>query len=247
MFTGLVEDLGTVVALTPLPRGSGQRLRLRARLLEEPMKLGDSLAVDGVCLTVVTMRPGEVEVEAGPETLSRTTLDGLAVGQRVNLERALRLGDRLGGHLVEGHVDGVGVIAQSARRGDSWDVTFACPASILRYVVEKGAIAIDGVSLTVNRVDAKGFSVSLVPYTQERITLHQKAVGQRVNLEVDMIGKYVEKLLMPYLPNQSAHQSSHPSATNSANQANQSDAPGAPHAENRGGLTLEKLKENGFV
>lgn len=218
MFTGLVEEVGTVVALAPLPRGSGHRIRLRARLLDEPMRLGDSLAVEGVCLTIVSSRPGEAEVEAGPETLSRTTLGSLTVGQRVNLERAMRLGDRLGGHLVAGHVDGVGDIAESARRGDSWDVKIRCAPAILRYIVEKGAIAIDGVSLTVNEVNGTGFSVSLVPYTQERITLNTKAIGQRVNLEVDLIGKYVEKLLAPYLP-----------------------------AENRGGLTLEKLKENGFV
>ncbi len=221
MFTGLVEDLGRIVALTPLPKKSGQRLRLQARLFDEVLPLGASLAVDGACLTVVSAQPGEVEVEAGPETLARTTLGGFAVGQPVHLERALRLGDRLGGHLVTGHIDGCGEVAATAQRGDNWDLRIACAADILRYIVEKGAIAVDGVSLTVNTVDEGGFGVSLVPYTQTRIGLHKKRVGARVNLEVDLIGKYVYKLLLPYAKDEGGGE--------------------------RGGLTLEKLKENGFV
>jgi riboflavin synthase len=217
MFTGLIEDLGIVVALTPLPQKSGHRLRLRAGLLDEPMALGASLAVNGVCLTVVSARPGEVEVEAGPETLSRTTLGQLTIGQSVQLERALRLSDRLGGHLVSGHVDGVGEVKSSARRGDSWDLRIGCGPEILRYIVEKGAITVDGISLTVNQLDGSSFSISLVPYTQQRVILHQKSVGEPVNLEVDLIGKYVEKLVAPYAP---------------------------PEAR---ALTLQKLKEHGFV
>jgi riboflavin synthase len=219
MFTGLVEDLGSIAAVAPLPKGSGRRLRLQARLLDEVMALGDSLAVDGACLTVVSARPGEVEVEAGPETLSRTTLGGFTVGQVVHLERALRLSDRLGGHLISGHVDGRGELVASGPRGDNWDLRITCPVELLRYVVEKGAIAVDGVSLTVNSVDARGFTISLVPYSQERVTLHRKSIGGHVNLEVDLIGKYVEKLLLPYLSQKGEG----------------------------GGLTLERLKENGFV
>ncbi len=228
MFTGLIEDLGTVVALSPLSRNSGLRLRLRAKLLDEPMPLGASLAVNGVCLTVVTARAGEVEVELGPETLSRTTLGSLAVGDHVHLERALRLGDRLGGHLVSGHVDGIGTIQKSARRGDSWDVTVLPPPALARYLIEKGAITIDGISLTVNTVEPQsgGFSVSLVPYTQTRVTLSGKPVGARVNLEVDLIGKYVERLLAPHLAQI---------------------APSAGAAAGLSALTLDKLKENGFV
>lgn len=228
MFTGLIEDLGTVVALSPLSRNSGLRLRLRAGLLDEPMPLGASLAVNGVCLTVVTARAGEVEVELGPETLSRTTLGSLAVGDHVHLERALRLGDRLGGHLVSGHVDGIGTIQKSARRGDSWDVTVLPPPALARYLIEKGAITIDGISLTVNTVEPQsgGFSVSLVPYTQTRVTLSGKPVGARVNLEVDLIGKYVERLLAPHLAQI---------------------APSAGAAAGLSALTLDKLKENGFV
>ncbi len=226
MFTGLIEDLAKVAALTPLPQKSGLRLRLRARLLNEVVALGDSLAVDGVCLTVVAARPGEVEVEAGPETLSKTTIGAFVSGQGVHIERALRLGDRLGGHLVSGHVDGLGEIAASGPRGDNWDLSIACPPPLLRYIVEKGAIAIDGVSLTVNQIDARGFSVSLVPYTQTRIHTGRKKVGAAVNLEVDLIGKYVEKLILPYVGRAQ---------------------PGASLETPNGGLTLEKLKENGFV
>jgi riboflavin synthase len=217
MFTGLIEELAVVAALQPLPQKSGQRLRLRAALLDEVQPLGASLAINGVCLTVVSAVGGEVEVEVGPETLSRTNLAELRVGQKVHLERALRLSDRLGGHLVSGHVDGVGEILGSARRGDSWDVRVSCPSAILRYIIDKGAIAIDGLSLTVNQLDGHGFSVSLVPYTQQRVNLHRKSVGETVNLEVDMIGKYVEKLLAPYSPTVDRS------------------------------LTLQKLKEHGFV
>jgi riboflavin synthase len=222
MFTGLVEACGTLVALTPLPKKSGHRLHLASPLFQQPMSLGDSLSVDGVCLTVVALRPGEVFVEAGPETLSRTTLGGLAVGQSLHLERALRLGDRLGGHLVSGHVDGVGEVLTSAARGDSWDLTIGCGAEVLRYVIEKGSIALDGISLTVNSVDSRALSVSLVPHTQSVVNLHKKRVGGRVNIEVDLIGKYVEKLLAPY----------------------KSAAPPGARDEAR---LLEKLKENGFV
>lgn len=218
MFTGLVEDMGVLRALTPLPHGSGQRLRIAARLLDEVMPLGASLAVDGICLTVVAARPGEVEVEAGPETLLRSTAGDFAIGQRLHLERALRASDRLGGHIVTGHVDGVGEISESAARGDSWDLRVRCPAPLLRYIVEKGAVALDGTSLTVNTVDEDGLTVSLVPHTQRHTHLCDKARGHRVNIEVDILAKHVEKLLVGYLP-----------------------------AAGRGGLTLAKLKEHGFA
>jgi riboflavin synthase len=217
MFTGLVEDLGRVASLSPLPKGSGVRLRLSAPLLAEPMPIGASLAVDGVCLTVVTSRPEEVEVEAGPETLALTTLGTLALGQLVHLERALRVGDRLGGHLVTGHVDGVGTIATSVARGDNWDLSIHPPELLLRYIVAKGAITVDGTSLTVNQVDGQGFSVSLVPHTQEHTYLSRKPPGGRVNLEVDLIAKHLEKLVAGYFP------------------------------DRRDGLTLDKLKEHGFA
>ncbi len=217
MFTGLVEDLGRITEVSPLPRGSGQRATITAPLLALPMPLGASLAVDGVCLTVVASSAGQVAVEVGPETRTRTTLGELSPARVVHLERALQVSDRLGGHIVTGHVDGIGQVEKSGPRGDSWDVTIATPPELLRYIVEKGAICIDGISLTVNAVSARGFSVSLVPHTQTHTHLAKKAVASAVNLEVDIIAKHVEKLLAAYRVAQPA------------------------------GLSLEKLKEFGFA
>lgn len=195
MFTGIVEEVGQVGALVPLPSEQALRVTIAARLFDDEQSLGASLAVDGVCLTVTAWRRGEVDAVVGPETVARTTLGALGRGARVNLERPLRLGDRLGGHLVAGHVDGVGHIAAAAPRAESIDVTVRAPAALLRYVIEKGSVAVDGISLTVNAVDDATFTVSLVPHTQAATTLAQKATGAAVNLEVDLIGKYVEKLV----------------------------------------------------
>ena len=159
------------------------------------LALGESVAVDGVCLTVTSRGAGRFAVTAGPETLARTTLGGLAVGARVNLERALRASDRLGGHIVAGHVDAVGTVAERRELDTGVLFRFAAPPQILRYVVEKGSIAVDGISLTVNAVDEYSFAVALIPHTVEKTTLADKQAGGRVNLEVDIIGKYVEKLL----------------------------------------------------
>jgi riboflavin synthase len=202
MFTGLVEDTGRIERVEALPSGNGRRLTIKARLLDEKQPLGASLAVDGVCLTVTSWKKGLVTAEVGPETIERTTLGGLDAGAVVNLERPVRVGDRLGGHLVAGHVDAVGRIASLQPRSEAIDINVETPASLLRYVVEKGSIAIDGISLTVNRVDERGFDVSIIPHTQTATTLTQKGVGARVNLEVDLIGKYVEKLLAGYAPPQ---------------------------------------------
>lgn len=198
MFTGIVEDVGQIARVEPLPSERARRLTVRAPLLAEEQALGASLAVDGCCLTVVVWRPGEVELVAGPETLERTTLGLLTDGARVNLERPLKLGDRLGGHMVAGHVDGVGKIASVTPRAESVDIAVELEPSLLRYVIEKGSITIDGISLTVNRVDERGFSVSLIPHTQTATTLADKGAGAAVNLEVDLIGKYVEKLVGGY-------------------------------------------------
>lgn len=217
MFTGLVEDVGAIRQVEMLGGGGqgARRLTVATRLADEEMPIGASLAVDGTCLTVVTWSRGQVALVAAAETLACTTLGQLVPGDRVNLERPLRVGDRLGGHMVAGHVDGVGQVAGHGRRGEALDVRISCPVSLLRYVVAKGSIAIDGISLTVNTVDERGFSVSLIPHTQAVTMLAQKAPGAAVNLEVDLIGKYVEKLLEGY--------------------------------RGQAGLTLEKLKENGFL
>jgi riboflavin synthase len=195
MFTGLVEDMGRVVDVIPLPSGQGRTLRLAARLLDEEPGIGASLAVDGVCLTITEWHKGQAAAVVGPETLERTTLGALQQGGLVNLERPMKLGDRLGGHMVSGHVDGVGRIADTHPRAEALDYRIDMAPELMRYVVEKGSICVDGISLTVNRTSATGFEVSLIPHTQEVTTLGKKRAGDQVNLEVDLIGKYVEKLL----------------------------------------------------
>ncbi|HMP02237.1 MAG TPA: riboflavin synthase [Gemmatales bacterium] len=195
MFTGLVETQGTVVRLEP--QGAGQRLTLTARLAHEPVALGDSVAVNGVCLTVVAAdNAAETLVfELAPETLRRTNLGRLGAGSRVNLERALRLGDRLGGHWLQGHVDGVGTLSQRQPDGD-WELfNFNCPEALFRYLVPKGSIAVDGVSLTLVAVEPPRFSIALIPHTLAITTLGQLGPGMEVNLEVDLLAKYVEQLL----------------------------------------------------
>jgi riboflavin synthase len=198
MFTGIVEQVGRIAALTPLPSEQALRLTVESALLDEEQPLGASLAVDGVCLTVTAWRRGAIDAVIGPETIVRTTLGKLGPGASVNLERPVRLGDRLGGHLVAGHVDAVGHIAQVAPRAEAVDITVRAPQELLRYVIEKGSIAVDGISLTVNAVDDETFTVSLIPHTQTATTLAAKGTGGVVNLEVDLIGKYVEKLVGGY-------------------------------------------------
>lgn len=194
MFTGLVETCGTLRRL--VRQGPGARLTLGApAALVAALQLGESVAVDGVCLTVVAVAGDQFEVEASGETLARTTLGDRRVGDRVHLERALRLSDRLGGHLVSGHVDDTGRVRQMQASGASLAVSFDAPAAVAKYLVPKGSIAVDGVSLTVNEVDERGFQVVLIPHTQNVVHLAEKQPGDRVNLEADLIGKYVERLL----------------------------------------------------
>lgn len=199
MFTGLIEDLGTVVRADR--RSDALVLTVRpAALPVGELHLGDSIAHDGVCLTVTAIHGDSYQVLAGAETLSKTTLGERRVGDRLHLERALALGARLGGHLVAGHVDAVGELVSRVDRGANLVLGYRPPAELLRYVIVKGSIAIDGVSLTVNSVDEVGFAVAIIPHTQTATHLGAKRPGARVNLEVDLIGKYVEKLLGGHLP-----------------------------------------------
>lgn len=197
MFTGLVEDLGTIARADRRSDALVFTVRPRA-IAVTGLALGESIAHDGVCLTVTQLHRDTYEVLAGAETLARTTLGERRVGDRLHLERALALGARLGGHMVAGHVDGVGELIARQDRGANIVLTFRPPPALLRYIVEKGSIAIDGVSLTVNAVDDVSFAVAIIPHTVDATHLAERRPGARVNLEVDLIGKYVEKLLGGY-------------------------------------------------
>ena len=195
MFTGIVEELGEVLARDDL--GDSARLTVRGPLVTADARHGDSIAVNGVCLTVaaVDRAAGQFSADVMAETLHRSSLGGLPAGGRVNLERAVAVGDRLGGHIVQGHVDGTGrILARTP--APHWEVVrIALPAALARYVVEKGSITVDGISLTVSGLDADWFEVSLIPTTRELTTLGAAPVGAPVNLEVDVVAKYVERLL----------------------------------------------------
>ncbi len=191
MFTGLVAATGTVESLER--DGGGVRLRVRSELAGE-LGPGDSVAVNGVCLTAVEPDGNGFSADVMEETLRRSSLGPLGTGDAVNLELPLRAGDRLGGHIVQGHVDGTGEVDSVREEGLSRVVRIAAPADLLRYVVEKGSIAVEGVSLTVSAVEQEAFEVSLIPETLERTTLGAAAPGRTVNLEVDVLAKYVEKL-----------------------------------------------------
>ena len=194
MFTGLVEELGTVRAV--IPNATGARLEIEAETVLDDVVLGASIAVNGCCLTAVEFADGWWAADAVEETLNRTCLGALSVGDRVNLERPVRLSDRLGGHIVQGHVDGVGEIAGKTELADgSIRVSVAAADTVLRYVVEKGSITVDGVSLTVAGVDAKTFEFAMIPHTATVTTLGIKGPGAPVNLEVDLVAKYVERLM----------------------------------------------------
>ncbi|ASO19965.1 riboflavin synthase [Actinoalloteichus hoggarensis] len=192
MFTGIVEELGEVREVTRLPDAA--RLTVAAAAAVSDARHGDSIAVNGVCLTVVDVLDGAFTADVMSETLLRSNLDGVERGDVVNIERALAVSARLGGHIVQGHVDGVGTVLERSP-AEHWElVRIALPSALARYVVEKGSIAVDGISLTVSAVDADSFTVSLIPTTLELTTLGRRAPGGRVNLEVDVLAKYVEKL-----------------------------------------------------
>jgi riboflavin synthase len=198
MFTGLVEDVGTVVRADR--RSNALVLAIKpAKIPLAELTVGESVCHDGACLTVTEVDPGRgaYRVLAGGETLARTALGALAAGKRVNLERSLRVGDRLGGHWVTGHVDGTGELVARRDLGANLVLVFRAPPALLRYVVEKGSIAVAGVSLTVNAVDGDGFSVAIIPHTRDLTSLGELAVGDRINLEADILAKHVEKLVKP--------------------------------------------------
>lgn len=192
MFSGLVEELGEVKKIT---RGAAPVIGVKAGKVLKNLEVGDSISVNGVCLTVV-FRSGDIfEADVMPETLRRTDLGTLRVGDKVNLERPLKLGDRLGGHLVSGHIDGVGTIIKKVREKNAFLLRIASSKELLRYMIEKGSVAVDGVSLTVIDSGNGSFSVSIIPHTAEITTLGIKGAGAKVNIEVDMMGKYVERFL----------------------------------------------------
>jgi riboflavin synthase len=193
MFTGIIEEMGTVKALRR--EAGAARLSLSAATVLEGTALGDSISVNGVCLTVVELGKNEFSADVAVETLRVTNLGELKAGARVNLERALQLSARIGGHLVSGHVDAVGRLREKRDEGNGWRIFFDAPETVLRYVIKKGSIAIDGVSLTVADVDRAGFSIAMIPHTARLTTLGFKTTGDSVNLESDIIGKYVERLL----------------------------------------------------
>ena len=193
MFTGLIEGTGKLKTIEP--RGKDMRLSIQASFDLEGFQTGESVAVDGVCLTVVFWQARTFTVDVSQETLSRSTLGQRSVGDEVNLERALRLGDRLGGHLVNGHVDGRARVMARKQRGDSLVLTFEVVAELGRYIIEKGSVAVNGVSLTVNRCDEQSFDVNIVPHTARWTTIGNWRVGDEVNIEVDIIGKYVERFV----------------------------------------------------
>ena len=193
MVTGIVEEVGTVERVQRGARSAV--LHIKARTVPEDLRLGDSVAVNGVCLTVVSHHAGGFAADVMHETLDRSALADLRSGSRVNLERAMAANGRFGGHIVAGHVDGTGRIARLRRDDNAVWYTIQAGPEVLRYVVEKGSIAVDGISLTVARVEADRFSLSVIPHTAAVTTLGERRTGDRVNLECDVIGKYVEKLL----------------------------------------------------
>ncbi|MDI9476849.1 MAG: riboflavin synthase [Natronincolaceae bacterium] len=193
MFTGLVEEVGTVESVKKGPKSA--TITIKAKKILEDIRPGDSVATNGVCLTVTSFTSNSLKVDVMAETMRRSNLDNLSSGSKVNLERALKLGDRLGGHIVSGHIDGTGTLKDFRQEDNAVWVSITAPPDILKYIINKGSIAVDGISLTVAYVDNECFKVSIIPFTGDETTLLQKNIGDKVNLEVDMIGKYVEKLL----------------------------------------------------
>jgi len=193
MFTGIIEGLGHIAAIRS--SGRGKRVTVDANFLLDRTKIGDSISVSGACLTAVKIENRRFEVDLSPETLNTTTFGKAKVGDRVNLERAMRLSDRIDGHLVSGHIDGTGIIKQRETLGNAIIVIIEAAESLTRHMIDKGSVAVDGISLTINSCDAKSFSVSIIPHTAKLTTIGFKNRGDQVNIETDMIGKYVVRFL----------------------------------------------------
>lgn len=221
MFTGIIESLGSVAAIQAT--GAGRRMTVSTALDLTETRIGDSIAVNGACLTAVTLENHRFGVDISPESLKRTTLGQLRIGQEVNLERALRLSDRLDGHLVSGHIDGIGHIRSRVADGKWIVIGISVPASLLRYMIEKGSVAVDGISLTINSVGKAEFSVSVIPHTAQMTTLISKSAGDAVNIETDMIGKYVERFMTAGQPK------------------------GHDRADGRPGIDMQFLSRSGFL
>lgn len=222
MFTGIIEEVGTVKGFAI--NGSSGRIKIKAKKVLEGTELGDSISVNGVCLTVVTMQPGSFEADVTRETVDRSGLAELNVGDAVNLERAMLMGGRFGGHIVSGHIDGTGTVVSKKKVENSTVITIGADKKIINGIVPKGSVAIDGVSLTVAELTDKTFSVAVIPHTGEETTLVLKGEGSTVNLENDVIGKYVERFMGIYTGKEISESSS----------------------PVKSGLTLDKLIENGF-
>lgn len=200
MFTGIIEEMGILHRVSS--SSGGFSMVIGARKVLSDLKKGDSIAVSGPCLTVTALNSTGFTAWAMPETLQKTNLGHYSAGRRVNLERALALGERLGGHMVSGHIDAVVELTGTEAQGGAMLISFTAPKELLRYIVAKGSVALDGVSLTVIEVDDHGFKVGLIPHTAAQTTLAGEKIGASINLEVDLIGKYVEKMLMPRLEGQ---------------------------------------------
>lgn len=195
MFTGIIEEIGTILS-SNLTRGSGE-LKIAAKLILDDAKLGDSIAVNGVCLTITHIAGPEITFDVSAETLRRSNLGNVKRGERVNLERALAADGRFGGHLVSGHIDGTGTLTDKQDEGNAVIFTFNAPGNIMHYMIEKGSVAIDGISLTISSLSQTGFAIAVIPHSLKQTTLGQSRIGTTVNLENDLIAKYIEKLVRP--------------------------------------------------
>jgi len=222
MFTGIIESLGTIRRIES--KGEGRVLSIGCDLDLSATKIGDSIAVNGACLTAVSVEKHGFKVDMAPETVERTTFKHITVGTRVNIERALRLADRIDGHLVSGHIDGTGMIASIVRKSNALILRISVPPKLAEDLIEKGSVAIEGISLTINHCTDTDFEVSIIPHTADITTIGQKKVGDEVNIETDMIGKYVKKIILQ-------------------KSSSKNDAP----TENKNNISMDLLARNGFL